>query len=163
MAVVKSNILGVTGQAGRTFQGFEKVIPVRATTTGALADNGIIALAYIPVEAKLTSIRLWADDLGTTGDVNLGFYPGNIPVNDLVHTDAVDEDALGTAIDVNAAALADVEVRFETDNIDTLDDAAWEIAGLTKRPDYDHFILALTASEATTAAGDIAMVIRYID
>ena len=106
---------------------------------------------------------MWADDLGTTGDVNLGFYPGNLAVDDLVYTAAVDEDALGTAIDVNAAALADVEIRFETDNLDTLDDAAWEIAGLSARPEYDHFILALTASEATTAAGDIAMVIRYID
>lgn len=163
MAVVTSNITGATEQVERGIQGFEKVAVVKVTTTGAVADNDIVALAEIPVEAKITSIRLWSDDLGTTGDFNLGFYPGNTTFTSLLHTDAVDEDALGTAIDVNAAALADVEVRFEVKDINTIDDKAWELAGLSTRPEYDTFLLAFTASEATTAAGDVSVIVRYID
>lgn len=166
MTVINSHLIAAAeaaGQVERGSQGFEKAVPVQVTTTGAVADNDIIALAYIPVDAKITSIRVWSDDLGTTGDLNLGFYPGNLEVSTLTDANAVDEDALATALDVNAAAIADVEVRFEAKDINTIDDRAWEIAGLTARPAYDQFLLAFTASEATTAAGDISAVVRYID
>lgn len=166
MAVTYSHIITdvVAGnQVERGSQGFEKVVPVQYTATGAIANNDIVALCYIPVEAKITSVKMWSDDLGTTGALNLGFYPGNADVTTLTDASAVDEDALATAIDVNTAATANVEVRFEVKDINTIDDRAWEIAGLSARPAYDHFLLAFTASAATTDAGDISVVVRYID
>ena len=168
MAIVKSNIvtdadnLDVQVAAG-TNHAKECVTVARYEAPSTIADNDVILMCEIPVDAKITSIRMWSDDLGTTGDLNLGFYPGpGSGVTITAATDAVDEDAIGTAIDVNAAATANVEVRFETkDATLTLDDKAWKIAGLTSRPDYGTFYLAFTASEATTAAGGLALIVRH--
>ena len=129
----------------------------------AISDNDIIVLAEIPVDARISSIRFWSDDLGTTGDFNFGFYAGNADLDAITDADAVDEDALATAVDVNAAALADVELRFEVKDLSTINDAAWELAGLSSRPAYNTFLIAITASEATTAAGGIAAAIRYTE
>ena len=169
MAVVKSNIIttadDLDSQIERGLSNTSlKVAQARYTASGAIADNDVILMCEIPVEAKIHSIRMWSDDLGTTGDLNLGFYPGpGSGVSISAATDAVDEDCIGTAIDVNAAATANVEVRFETDDFVTLDDKAWEIAGLSSRPDYHTFYLAFTASEATTAGGDLALIVNYSD
>jgi hypothetical protein len=139
----------------------EKLIIAHELTAGAVADNDVILMCEVPVNAKISSIRMFSDDLGTTGDLNLGFYPGpGSGVAIASDADAVDEDAIGTAIDVNAAALANVEVRFETKNISTANQKAWELAGLSSEPDYGSFYLAFTASEATTAAGDIVLHVR---
>jgi len=131
--------------------------------SGAIADNDIILLAEIPVDARISSIRFWSDDLGTGGDFNFGFYAGNADVSTLTDADAIDEDALATAVDVNAAALADVELRFEVKDLSTINDTAWELAGLSARPAYGTFLVAITASEATTAAGGIAAAIYYTE
>ena len=169
MAVNKSNIITTADdlddqiEKGLSLAG-EKVTLARYAAAGAIADNDIILMCEIPVEAKITSIKMWSDDLGTTGAVNLGFYPGpGSGTTIAADTDAVDEDAIGTAIDVNTAATADVEVRFETKDFNTLDDKAWEIAGLSEKPDYEHFYLAFTASAATTDAGDLALIVRHTE
>lgn len=142
--------------------GREECITSHILTGGVVADNEVIVMAEVPVNANITSIRMWSDDLGTTGDLNLGFYPGNLVPSTIVVTDTVDEDALGTAIDVNAAATANVEVRFETQNLSTTGDLAWVLAGLSAEPAYGTFFICFTASEATTDTGDIALAIRYI-
>jgi len=136
MATVLSNIL--TDEANLDIQidhgrahNHEKVAICEYTASGALADNTVILLTRIPVDARITSIRFFSDDLGTTGAFNLGFYPGNIAPGSVVIGDALDEDALATAIDVNAAAVSDSEVRFEAANITTASDAAWSLAGLS--------------------------------
>ena len=168
MAVTKSDIVtnadNLDTQNDQGSYSGEKVITAHELTGGAVADNDVILMCEIPVNAKITSIRMSSDDLGTTGDLNLGFYPGpGSGVTISADSDAVDEDALGTAIDVNAAALADVEQRFEVKNISTLNQKAWELAGLSSEPDYSTFYIAFTASEATTAAGDIILVVRYTE
>jgi hypothetical protein len=166
MATVLSNILtdeenlDIQIDHGRA-HGHEKVAICEYTAAGVIADNDVILLTRIPVDARITSVRFWSDDLGTTGAFNLGFYPGNIDASDIVLGDALDEDALATAIDVNTAAVADSEVRFEAANITTASDTAFTLAGLASRPDYSTVYLALTASAATTAGGDISVIVRY--
>lgn len=167
MAVNKSDLVtnadDLDTQNDQIHSGRERVV-VAHDAAPILADNDIVLMCEVPVDARINSIRLWADDLGTTGDLNLGFYPGpGSGVSISADTDAVDEDALGTAIDANAAALADVEVRFETQNISTANSKAWELAGLSAQPDYGSFYLAFTASEATTAAGDLVLHVRLSD
>ena len=142
----------------------EKVILGHVVTPTVVADNDVILMCEVPVEAKISSIKMSADDLGTTGDLNVGFYPGpGSGITIATDADAVDEDAIGTAIDVNAAVLADVEIRFETANISTVTQKAWELAGLSAKPDYATFYLAFTASEATTAAGDLVLIVRITE
>lgn len=167
MAVHQSTLIAnredKSKQIPRGEQAQERVALAGYEATGAIADNDVVVLAEIPVGARITSIRWSSDDLGTTGDLNVGFYPGNADVAALTDADAVDEDALATALDVNAAALADVEIRFEAQDLSTVNDTAWELAGLSAAPAYNTFLIAATASEATTAAGGIAVVIRYTE
>ena len=63
MATVISNILttkeDATLQNERGLAGnYEKVITARYASTGALADNTVILMCEIPVNAKITSIRM---------------------------------------------------------------------------------------------------------
>jgi len=166
MAIFKSGIItkrdDKAKQIDRSEQNVERVAISQVTLSGAIANNDIIFLAEIPVDARITSIRNWTDDLGTTGTLNLGFYKGTVNTTSATDADAVDEDALATAIDVNAAATNDVELRFEVQDINTVAKTAWELAGLTTRPDYNTFLVAFTAAAATTAGGDISTVIRYV-
>lgn len=123
---------------------------------GAMADNTVILLGEVPVDAPILDIIFASDDLGTTGLVNVGLYPGNIDPALITDASAVDEDCFATLIDVNTAAVAPVSVRYEAANIDTTGKLAWEIAGLSAKPDYPTFFLALTLAAATTAGGTLA-------
>lgn len=164
---VKSDLMANIGNKVLNDQGHMKgVMGISAvvTTTGAVADNTPILFFEIPVDAIVDELILASDDLGTTGDINVGLYPGlrrlkelNIELDDIVDSDAVDENALGTAIDINAAVVTPTDIRFETKGLETMNQRAWELAGLSNRPSYDTFIVAATPSEATTAAGDIAL------
>jgi hypothetical protein len=131
-------------------------------TGGAITDNSVINFVKVPVDCAITSIKLSSDDHGTTGDMNVGFYPGNLVASEMTVADAVDEDAIGTAIDINAAALAEVEIRFETKNISTKTQTAWELAGLSARPSYGEFYISGTLSEATTATGDLTLDVKFL-
>ena len=142
--------------------GREKVSIFTYTAASTIADNTVILLGELPVNAKLTSVRVWIDDLGTTGDLNLGFYPGSKKASDIVLADALDEDALGI-MDVNAAVTANVEQRFVTLDITTANDKVWDLATLTSQPSYANIFLAFTCSEVTTAAGDMTVIVRYTD
>ncbi len=167
MAVVKSDIVTDADNKDiqveqRNYSG-EKAIIATYTASGVIADNDVILMCEIPVDAVITSIRLWSDDLGDTGDLNLGFYPGpGSGITIASDSDAVDENLIGTDIDVNAAALANVELRFETLDHKDLNDKAFELGALTTRPDYGTFFLAFTASQVTTAGGDISIIVRYL-
>ncbi len=133
------------------------------------ANNDVILLARIPVEAKLPSIKLASDDLGATGLLNIGFYPvtadivSKINAGTLADTDAVDEDAIGTLIDVKTAAVGLTEIRFETKDIDTILQSAWELAGLSAKPAYSDFFLAITLAEAVDVGGTVILDITLLD
>jgi hypothetical protein len=167
MTVYKSTLItkreDKSAQIPRGEQTHERVALAGYEAAGVIADNDVVVLCEIPVNARISSLKLWADDLGTTGDLNFGFYAGDADLDSLTDADAVDEDALATAVDVNAAALADVELRFEVKDLSTINDAAWELAGLSSAPAYGTFLIAATASEATTAAGGIAIAVRYTE
>lgn len=133
------------------------------TLSGAIADNDVIVTnILIPVDAVIGDIICGFDDLGTTGDLNIGLYNGETDVDDLVHTVAIDEDCFAVAVDVNAAAVVPTNYRFSALGIETVTQKAWELAGLSAKPTtYNFFRLCFTASEATTAGGDILVSVEY--
>lgn len=165
MAVTKSDIVtnadNLDTQNEKGHYSAQRVVTAHESLAAA-SDNDIILFHEVPVDALIDSIILNSDDAGTTGDINIGFYPGpGSGVTISADSDAVDEDAIGTAIDINAAALSNVEIRFETKNISTINQKAWELAGLSSRPDYGTFYIAGTLSEATTATADITLCTKY--
>jgi hypothetical protein len=142
-----SNPMGVAG--------IQKKIMAHYAAAGAITLNDVVAMFPISVDAVITSVRFASDDLGTTGLLHVGFHKVD-------GTTAVNNDAIGTSIDVKADAVAITEIRYETLDINTIGQKAWELAGLSARPDYDEFLVTVTAAEATTAAGDFILIVEYV-
>lgn len=139
-----------------------KNVAATKSVTATDADSLVVFLE-VPVDAKLHTVIFASDDMGTTGIIDIGFYPANKPASTLLKADAVDQDALGTLIDVKTAAVAPTDIRFETKAIETLNQKAWEIAGLSARPAYSHFYIVGTLTEANTATGDMSLRVTYTD
>lgn len=113
----------------------------------------------LPIDAVLFSVKMAADDLGTAGTIHIGFHKKNIDGTYV----AVDVDAIASAIDVNTAATGLTEYRFEAADINTALESAWELAGLTTRPDYEDIYLSISTPAGTTAVGTVTMQIQYTE
>lgn len=111
----------------------------------------------IPVDTVIHSIKMATDDLGTTGALDIGFYTRQADGTYVV----IDADALASAVDVSTAAVPLTEFRFEAADIDTGSQRAFELAGLTERPEFGDIYVSLTASTATTAIGTVHMEMLY--
>jgi hypothetical protein len=121
----------------------------------ANADFAIVA--KLPVDAIIKSIKFACDDLGTAGTVDIGFYT---KAADGTYT-AVDADAIANNIDVNAGAVALTEYRYSVKGIETANQAAYTLAGLSARPDYTDIYVGLTTDTGTTQAGTVLIDIDY--
>ena len=128
------------------------------TLTGTA--NGDIAHVFkIPVDAILHSVKFACDDLGTAGTVDIGFYRLAADGSYV----AVDADALANNIDVSTAAVSLTEYRFSAKDIDTANDAAYVLAGLSARPAYEDLYISITTDTGTTADGTVTMQIQYTE
>ena len=123
------------------------------------ADDDAHIVFRIPVDAVLHSVKMAADDLGTAGDIDIGFHKKG---TDGTYT-AVDVDAIASAVDVNAAATVLTEYRFEDAAIETANQTAWELAGLAARPEYGDLYVSISTVEGTTAVGTVTMQIQYTE
>jgi len=112
------------------------------TLAGAVALNEKIKLAKIPKGAKVLFMRFVSSDLGTTGDLDIGWSASAALDSSGSPIVAASATGIAAAVDVNAAAVA------------------------TQYYPNQHFAeevdLQLNASEATTAAGTISGYIMYV-
>lgn len=148
-------------RSARLNKGRSNTILDTIETQAIIAVGDIILIARVPVEAALISVKIASDDLGTTGDFDIGFYRGT-------HTDGtagvvLDANALATAIDMNLASLTFTDYRYDTLGIETVQQPVWDLATLSARPSYDFIDIALTATEATTSIGTISCIVEYVD
>ena len=123
----------------------------------ANADNAIVA--KLPIDAVIKSIRLGADDLGTAGTIDIGFYRKNA---DGTYT-AVAAAAIANNIDVSTAAVAMTEYRYSVKGIETAMQPAYTLAGLSARPAYGDIYIGLTTDTGTTVAGTVTIDISYTE
>lgn len=168
MAIHKSDLVsnrenGIQNKLGT--QGELVTVTDKVVLSGVVADNEVIVTdILIPIDAAIMSVKAAIDNLGTTGDLNLGFHKGNVDISTLTDSvGVVDEDAIATAIDVNAAATALTEFRHSNQGIETIFESAWELANVATRPEgYKTLRVTFTASEATTAGGDLYVTVVYL-
>tara|TARA_R110000824_G_scaffold113021_4_gene262538 strand:- start:1972 stop:2526 length:555 start_codon:yes stop_codon:yes gene_type:complete len=146
-----------------------------AAATTDIDDNDIIMLAEVPSNSKIISIKVYNDDLDSNGSpaiiTDVGLYNGGTKFND---TDAsltayaaegvIDRDCYGTvSTALQAAVTSGTEFRFETFDINTIANYAWEDGGLTSDPGVPlRIALTIETVAATAAAGDITMVVQYV-
>ena len=148
---------------------------VRACAAGDLnADGDAVILAQVPSNARITSIRVFNDDLdsGTDSSVNVGVYNGGEQFNDtdasatLYAADAIiDEDAY-------VAGLTQFRAGGETGDDLAFRQAArrnaplqsvWQDAGLTSDPGVPlRIAVTQTATVSGALAGDVVMVVQYV-
>ena len=126
---------------------------------GSNNDTAILNIR-IPVDARITSVRVASDDLGTAGTMSIGLFAKD---NMAATFTAVSAACIAATLDVNAAAVGFTERRFSAPNIDTVNKAAWELAGLSAKPTtYGDFYLGLTFPTATTAVGTVSVIVDMI-
>ncbi|MCH7909823.1 MAG: hypothetical protein IIB38_09430 [Candidatus Hydrogenedentes bacterium] len=125
-------------------------------TSDIMAINDTVTLCRLPVDAILLSFKMAVDDLGSAGDIELGFYR---TIGD--GAAAIDIDIIAALIDVNTAATALTEFRFDTLDINTVKQPVWDIAGVSARPDYEFLDVKANFLEASTAAGTISIIVLY--
>ena len=122
------------------------------------ANNESAIVLPIPVDATVPSIKFACDDLGTAGTVDLTWFKKN---SDGTYTELGD-GLIANNIDVNAAAVSLAEYRYSVPNIDTGLKKAWELAGLSARPDYGTLYIGITTDTGTTAAGTVLLEASYV-
>lgn len=109
----------------------------------------------IPANARVLSVVFGCDDLGTAGTLDIGLFKRD-GKNKSTFT-AVSANTIADNIDVNTAAVA----LAERLTVAKAGKKAWELAGLSAVPDYDHFFVGLTSDTGTTAAGVAHIRVMY--
>ena len=121
----------------------------------ANADTHISGVR-IPVNARVLSVQFGCDDLGTAGTIDLGLFKRDgRNVNTFT---AVSANTFGDNIDVATSAVTIAE-RL---NVAKMGDLAWDLAGLSAAPDYDHFYVGITTDTGTTQAGAAHIRVMYV-
>ena len=142
-----------------------------AAGTGDLDNDDIIVLAQVPSNAKLTSIRIYNDDLNSgSGTFNVGLYNGPQAYTiSGTTTDAeavIDEDCYATDSDAFQAATTVTtgteEFLTEARNINAIANFVWEDGGLSEDPKVPLRIAITMSATGTAVAGDITMVVQYV-
>ena len=144
-----------------------------AAGTGDLDNDDIIVLAQVPSNAKLTSIRIYNDDLdgSSSAEFNVGLYNGpqayTISGTTTAAEAVIDEDCYASASDAFQAATTVTtgteEFLTEARNINAIANFVWEDGGLSEDPKVPlRIAITMSATPGSAAAGDITMVVQYV-
>ena len=120
------------------------------------ADGDIIRLCKLPSNARVTSIMMSNDDLGTSNDMNIGLYADEGAL--------IDEDEFATGV-----VVFDTATTVMTEHLGSgigsaelnLEETLWERAGLTADTGLMYEICLTQTAAVTEAAGDVAFIIKY--
>lgn len=140
-----------------------------ALLTTDIDANDIIHMLELPSNAKITSLVMYNDTLDSVADltVDVGFYAARPFVDGTTAYAAnavIDFDALVTdSIALQAANIVGAELRYETQNITTVNDEIWELAGLASNPNVPlRLSLTIGTVAATAVAGDVTLRCTYL-
>lgn len=144
---------------------FIKAGSIAVATTSIDETNDKIMLCEVPGNLRITSIKLYNDDLDShvcpTLTFNVGLYKD--VAADGTSATTVDSDAYASAIaDCQAANTAGVEVAFEARNINVIGQTV-AVDGAEAEHDSPRYIgLKVGTAAATAAAGDISWVVQGV-
>lgn len=121
--------------------------------------NSVYAIARVPSNARIDSIRLFNDaDASLAADV--GIYPKG---QTAAVASAIDADFFASAVAFSAASTVGVDVTHESGvfNIDDIEKPLWQALGLSSDPctEYD---IALTLTGAATGAATVTSKVSYV-
>ena len=122
------------------------------------ADGDIIRLCRLPSNAVVHSIKLYSDDLGSSGTVDCGIYAAG-------GTTATNDEVFATAFDISGQVTNGSELRFEAGDATSLASVGKKLYELLATPlttdpqvMYD---ICLTVETACASAGTVGFVVQY--
>lgn len=129
----------------------------RVQTNADDSVNSIYIFCTIPSNAVVHSLRLYSDDSGNTGDMDVGLYRTTGDGGAVV-----DADFFGSAVDINAAALNGSDILHESGqfSLEEAEKPVWEALALSADPNLEYDVCG-TLTEAVTAVTDIVLKIQY--
>lgn len=160
---------------GNVHGNLHQSMDVRACAAGDLnADGDAVILCQVPSNARITSIRIFNDDLdsGSSSSINVGVYNGNEQFNDtdasetLYAADAViDEDAYTSgSTQLQAGSTDGDDFAFKVAGRRNAPlQSVWQDAGLTSDPGVPlRLAITQTATVSGAQAGDLVMIVQYV-
>jgi hypothetical protein len=124
------------------------------TTTGYDAAD-IIAVCKIPAHASIKSIKVFNDDSGNAGEIDVGLYTGS---TSQLLTEA-DADVYANGLDIQAAAsTTGVEVAFQNRDIALINNMVYQDAADTLG-DFGEYWLCVTCQTAVQNAGTLSFLV----
>jgi hypothetical protein len=132
---------------------------VATVEVAAADDNGsVYRMHRVRSDARVSSIEIANDAItGGTG-YDVGVYDTNENGGA-----AVDDDVFASALDLSSAGgFTDRTYEATAANISKVEQALWELLGLSSDPGKEYDI-CLTADTVGTAAGTIASRLRFVD
>jgi hypothetical protein len=133
----------------------ESVGTVEVTSGDSVGSTYI--MCQIPSNARISSVRVDTDDMGTTTAADVGIYQTTENSNTVV-----DADHFASALSLNGGALADLEIQHES-AVYGLEDAEkplWEALGLSQDPHLFYDVVA-TLTGACDGTGTFTLRCRY--
>jgi hypothetical protein len=117
-------------------------------------------IARINSSDRVSSIKIWAPDIGTTVTTDVGLY--DTAANGGA---VVDADFFASAVALNAGPYVALDVTFEAGaaggNIANAEQRIWEALGLTADP-FKAYDVTFTLTAASDAAGTALVRVQYV-
>ncbi len=127
-------------------------------TVNADSIGSIYRFCEIPSGARVSDIKLSADDIGATTAADFGLYRTTAD-----GAAVVDADFFASAVVLNAGALNSSLIGHESGvfDIDDTEKRVWEALGLASDPNINYDVAA-TLTGAADAAGTISVKVQYV-
>lgn len=130
-----------------------------ATLEMGTADLGsTYRMVEVPSNCLIHEIKIYADDVGTTGLIDVGVYRNTADGGAVV-----DADFFASAFDIKTAAVNGTDITHES-AVFGLEDAEkplWQALGLSSDPGYIYDIV-ITSTEAASAGGTLTLKVKYV-
>lgn len=144
-------VMNSAGVDGGIMRGFVGTLEL----TAADDIGSTYRFATVPSNAVMHSLRIYCDDVGNAGDLDIGIYQTTANGGAVV-----DADVFAAAVDVNAAALNGTDVLNESAvtawGLEDAEKPLWQALGLSSDPGIDYDIVA-TATEAVQTGGTVTL------
>jgi hypothetical protein len=115
--------------------------------------NSVYRFTRVPSNAVMHTLRVYTDDIGTTGVGDIGLYDTTDNGGGVV-----DADFFSSAVNMNAGALNGADIIHESAvlDLDKIEKPIWQVLGLANDPKKEYDI-CVTLTGAADAAGTIAL------
>lgn len=143
---------------GGTLKGFAGTLEIASgdSTTSTLR------FAQVPSNARMHSLLLWSDDIGSASNIDVGLYDTTENGGAVV-----DVDFFASAVDNHSGALNAVDITHEAaannGDIANGEKMIWQALGLTSDPKKFYDVTATIVTADANGAGTVTLKGSYVD